>query len=125
MLLLRDRSLRVAFRSRNGGWIMSDTVRSLSTAGLAPKKQIQTWSDALTDLCGQFDIDPMEASSFEARINYTAVSQLKLCQIEASQHRIAHTAAREKLSQHPFVKILFQTHGISHFDQGRRRIEII
>ena len=31
--------------------------------GLAPKKQLQTWSDALTDLCGQFDIDPLEASS--------------------------------------------------------------
>ena len=70
---------------------MSDTVRSLSTSGLTPKKQIQTWSDALTDLCGQFDIDPLEASSLEARINYTTVSQLKLCQIEASQHRIAHT----------------------------------
>ncbi|MEP6841638.1 MAG: helix-turn-helix domain-containing protein [Bradyrhizobium sp.] len=104
---------------------MSDTVRSLSTSGLAPKKQIQTWSDALTDLCGQFDIDPMEASSFEARINYTTVSQLKLCQIEASQHRIAHTAARAKLSQHPYVKILFQTYGISHFEQAGRRVDIM
>ncbi len=104
---------------------MSDTIRSLSTSGLSPKKQIQIWSDALTDLCGQFDIDPMAASSFEARINYTTVSQLKLCQIEASQHRIAHTAAREKLSQHPFVKILFQTYGISHFEQAGRRIDIM
>jgi AraC-like DNA-binding protein len=103
---------------------MSDTIRSLSTAGLSPKKQVQIWSDALTDLCGRFDIDPMAASSFEARINYTTVSQLKLCQIEASQHRIAHTAAREKLSQHPFVKILFQTYGISHFEQAGRHIDI-
>ena len=69
--------------------MMSDTIRSLSTAGLTPKKQIQTWSEALTDLCGQFDVDPLEASSFEERINYTTVSQLKLCQIEASQHRQA------------------------------------
>jgi hypothetical protein len=83
----------VAACSRIGAWTMSDTVRSLSTSGLAPKKQIQTWSDALTDLCGQFDIDPLEASSLEARINYTTVSQLKLCQIEASQHRIAHTVS--------------------------------
>ena len=103
---------------------MSDTVRSLSTSGLAPKKQIQTWSDALTDLCGQFDIDPLEASSLEARINYTTVSQLKLCQIEASQHRHrAHGFARAKSSEHPYVKILFQTYGISHFEQGGRRIE--
>ena len=69
---------------------MSDTVRSLNTSGLAPKKQIQCWSDALTNLCGQFDIDLLEASSFEGRINYTTISKLKLCQIEASQHRLAH-----------------------------------
>jgi len=104
---------------------MSDTIRSLSTTGLSPKKQIQIWSDALTELCGQFDIDPMAASSFEARINYTTVSQLKLCQIEASQHRISHTVSRMKLSEHPFVKILFQTYGTSHFEQAGRRIDIM
>jgi len=104
---------------------MFDTISSLSTSGLAPRKQIQCWSDALTDLCGQFDIDPLEASSFEGRINYTTISKLKLCQIEASQHRLAHTAARAKLDAHPFVKILFQTYGISHFEQAGRRIELM
>ena len=78
---------------------MSDTIRSLSTSGLTPKKQIQTWSDALTDLCGQFDVDPLEASSFEGRIDYATVSQLKLCQIEASQHRISHRVSHPKLSE--------------------------
>jgi len=104
---------------------MSDIIRSLSTSGLAPKKQIQIWSDALTDLCGQFDVDTLEASSLEGRINYTTVSQLKLCQIEASQHRLAHTTSRAKLSEHRFVKILFQTYGISHFEQAGRRIDIM
>ena len=78
---------------------MSDTVRSLSTSGLAPKKQIQYWSDALTDLCGHFAVDPLEASTLEARINYTTVSKLKLCQIEASQHRIAHAASPSHTSE--------------------------
>ena len=104
---------------------MSDTVRSLSTAGLAPKQQIQCWTDALTDLCGHFDVDPMEASSFEGRVNYTTVSKLKLCQIEASQHRIAHTVSRSRLSEHPYVKILFQTHGISYFEQNGRHIVVM
>src|SRR5450631_3191319 len=104
---------------------MSDTIRSLTTSGLAPKKQLQCWSDALTDLCGQFDVDPLEASSFEGRINYTTVSRLKLCQIEASQHRIAHTVSRARSSEHPFVKILFQTHGISYFEQEGRHIELM
>jgi len=103
---------------------MPDTIRSLSTSGLAPKKQIQSWSDALTDLCGHFDVDPLEGSSLEARINYTTVSRLKLCQIEASQHRIAHTAARARSSEHPYIKIVFQTYGISYFEQDGRHFEI-
>ena len=103
---------------------MSDTVHSLSTSGMTPKRQVQCWTDALTDLCGHFDVDPLEASSFDGRINYTTVSRLKLCQIETSQHRIAHTVASAGLSVHPYVKILFQTHGISYFEQDGRHIEI-
>ena len=106
-------------------WIMSNSVRSLSTSGLAPKKQIQCWTDALSELCGRFDIDPMEASSLEGHINYTTVSKLKLCQIEASQHRLAHPVSPAKSAEHPYVKILFQTYGISHFEQGGRRIELM
>jgi AraC-type DNA-binding domain-containing proteins len=104
---------------------MSDTVRSLSTSGLSPKKQVQCWSDALTDLCGRFDVDPLEASKLDARINYTTVSRVKLCQIEVSQHRIAHSAVRAKSTDHPYVKILFQTHGVSYFEQDGRHIEIL
>ena len=103
---------------------MSDTVRALNTSGLTPKRQIQCWSDALTDLCGRFSVDPLEASSLEARINYTTVSRLKLCQIEASQHRIAHTDWRIRSTEHPYIKILFQTYGVSYFEQDGRRIEI-
>ncbi len=104
---------------------MPDTVRSLTTSGLTPKKQVQCWTDALTDLCGRFDVDPMDASSLEARVNYTTVSRLKLCQIEVSQHRIAHGNARSKLSDHPYIKILFQTHGVSYFEQDGRHFELV
>jgi AraC family transcriptional regulator, positive regulator of tynA and feaB len=103
---------------------MSETIRSLSTWGMGPKKQIQYWSDALTDLCGKFDVDPLEASSLEGRINYTTVSRLKLCQIEASQHRIAHTAAQSQGSDHPYVKILFQAQGVSYFEQNGCQIQV-
>src|SRR5262249_23473257 len=103
---------------------MSDTVHSLSTSGLSPKKQIQCWSEALIDLCGQFDIDPLDASSLEARVTYTTVSRLKLCHIEVSQHRIAHTVSHAGSSNHPYVKIHFQTEGTSYFEQEGRRIEL-
>jgi AraC family transcriptional activator of tynA and feaB len=103
---------------------MSDTVHSLSTSGLTPKQQIQHWTAALTELCGQFDVDPLDASSFEAQIDYTTVSRLKLCHIEASQHRVALPVSRVKAGEHPYVKVLFQTYGISHFEQSGRRIEL-
>jgi AraC-like DNA-binding protein len=103
---------------------MSDAVHSLSTVGLGPKRQIQFWSDALADLCGHFDVDPLEGSKLDARINYTIVSQLKLCQIEVSQHRIAQTVSRSKGSKHPYVKLLFQTHGVSYFEQNGCQIQI-
>jgi AraC-like DNA-binding protein len=91
---------------------------------LGPKRQIQFWSDALADLCGHFDIDPLEGSTLDARINYTIVSQLKLCQIEVSQHRIAQTVSRSKGSKHPYVKLLFQTYGVSYFEQNGCQIQI-
>ena len=66
----------------------------------------------------------LEAPSLECRINYTTVSRLKLCQIEASQHRIAHSISRARSSEHPYIKILFQTQGVSYFEQDGRHIEI-
>ncbi|UTD26266.1 helix-turn-helix domain-containing protein [Bradyrhizobium sp. WD16] len=104
---------------------MSNSLRSLSTTGLTPKTQVQYWTDALTELCGKFDVDPLGASSLEGHINYTTVSRLKLCQIEASQHRIALPNSRVRKAEHPFVKVLFQTYGISHFEQDGRRIELM
>ena len=103
---------------------MSDSLCSLTTSGLTTTKQVQLWSDALTDLCGRFDIDLLETGKFDGLINFTSVSRLKLCQIEASSHRIGHAASHIRNSDHPYVKILFQTHGISHFEQEGRRVEI-
>jgi AraC family transcriptional activator of tynA and feaB len=104
---------------------MANSVLTLSTAGLTPKRQIQCWTDALTELCGKFDVDPLDASSLEGQINYTSVSRLKLCQIEVSQHRIAHPVSRANTTEHPFIKILFQTYGVSHFEQNGRRLDLM
>src|ERR1700680_320145 len=104
---------------------MSETIHSLSTSGLTPKKQVQYWTAALTELCGQFDVDPLDGSSFEAQIDYATISRLKLCHIEASQHRVALPVSRVKAGEHPYVKILFQTYGVSYFEQSGRRIELM
>ena len=69
-------------------------------------------------------LDDQDDRALEARVTYTAVSRLKLCQIEVSQHRIAHTVSRGRSSEHPYVKIHFQTEGTSYFEQEGRRIEL-
>ena len=104
---------------------MTVGIHSLSTSGMTPKQQVQCWTDALRDLCGQFHVDPLEASSLEGRINFTTVSRLKLCQIEVSQHRIRHSFSRVCLAAHPYVKVLFQTYGVSYFEQGGRQFELL
>jgi len=104
---------------------MAVGIHSLSTSGMTPKKQVQSWTDALMDLCGQFHVDPLEASSLEGRINCTTVSRLKLCQIEVSQHRIGHGSSRAYRSAHPYVKVLFQTCGVSYFEQDGRQFEVM
>src|SRR2546423_6189851 len=103
---------------------MVNSVHTVSTFGLTPKKQIQFWTDALMELCGQFDVDPLDASSLEAQIDYRIVSRLKLCQIEVSQHRLDNPVSRGKAGEHPYVKILFQTYGVSHFEQNGRRFDL-
>jgi len=50
---------------------MANSVHSLSTSGLTPKKQIECWTDALDELCGKFDVDPMGASSLEGTADYS------------------------------------------------------
>jgi len=104
---------------------MPNSVHSLSTSGLTPKGQIECWTNALTELCGQFDVDPLDASSLEGRVNYTTISRLKLCQIEVSQHRIAHPISQAGPGEHPFVKILFQTYGVSHFEQNGSHFDLM
>lgn len=108
----------------NGDWLMSESLGSLTTSGLATTKQVQLWSDALTDLCGRFDIDLLDSPTFDGWLNYASVSRLKVCQIEAGPHRIGHAAPRIRNTDHPYVKIVFQTEGVSHFEQDGRRIEI-
>ena len=103
---------------------MSSAVRSLSTVGLTREMQVQYWSDALVELCGKFDVDALGASSLEGHVDYTTVSRLKLCQIEVSQHRVVLPVSRVKTCAHPYVKILFQTKGISYFERNGRRIEL-
>jgi AraC family transcriptional activator of tynA and feaB len=86
--------------------------------------RVQYWSDALVKLCGKFDVDALGASSLEGHVDYTTVSRLILCQIEVSQHRTVLPVSGVKTCAHPYVKMLFQTKGISYFERNGRRIEL-
>ena len=98
---------------------------SRSTAGVTLQQSVQCWTDTLKEICGRFEVDPLGASSLIGRINYVSISHLKLCDIEVSRHRMEHLASRTRTPDHRCAKILFQTHGVSYFEQDGRRIEVV
>ena len=105
---------------------MSDTVHSLSTSGLTPKKQIQCLVR-----CTDGSLRPVRrrsAGGFVVRrtdqLHDRFAAEALPDRGEPASDR-AHGFARARLSEHPYVKILFQTYGISYFEQDGRRIEIM
>lgn len=101
---------------------MTKSIMSLSTATTPAPLRPHYWSQALGTLCGRLQADAFGAPTIDGHIDYATISQLRLCQIEVSRHRIAHRAPPGEPSGRPIVKVLFQTCGTSLFEQDGRRL---
>ena len=102
---------------------MTHSIVSLSTATTSAPLRSEYWAEALGTLCGRLRADAFGTGTIDGQIDYATIWRLRLCQIEASQHRIAHPASWPALGEHP-VKVLFQTYGTSIFEQDGRRLVI-
>lgn len=100
------------------------SVVSRNTSEVEQKQRVQYWTDSLKEICGRFKVDPLGASFLNGRISYIPISCLRLCDIEVSGHRIEHLTSRTRTPDTRCAKILFQTHGISYFEQDGRRVEV-
>jgi AraC-like DNA-binding protein len=102
---------------------MTHSIVSLSTATTSAPLRSEYWAEALGKLCGRVHADAFGAGTIDGQIDYATIWRLRLCQIEVSQHRIAHPASWPEPGEHP-VKVLFQTYGTSIFEQDGRRLVI-
>ncbi|MGX5736725.1 helix-turn-helix domain-containing protein [Bosea thiooxidans] len=101
---------------------MSNSIVSLNTSTAPASLRPDYWAQALGTLCGRLRVDSFRAGTVDGHIDYAAIWRLRLCQIEVSQHRIAHPASGTEPGAQPVVKVLFQTYGTSLFEQDGRRL---
>lgn len=102
---------------------MTHAIISLSTSATSASLRSQYWAQALGTLCGPLRVDAFGADTIDGHIDYATIRRLRLCQIEVSQHRIAHSASSAERGGRP-VKVLFQTDGTSLFEQDGRHCVI-
>lgn len=103
---------------------MTNSIVSLDTSATPAPLRPDYWARALGTLCGQLRADPFGAGTIDGHIDYATIWRLRLCQIEVSQHRIAHPASWLEPGGHRVIKVLFQTYGTSIFEQDGRRLVI-
>jgi len=103
---------------------MSSTVVSLSTTTSPAALRPDYWAQVLGSLCGRLSADGFGATTIDGHVDYAAISRLRLCNIEVSRHRISHPAPCARSGGPEVVKVLFQTFGISIFEQDGRRYVI-
>ena len=103
---------------------MSQALTSLDTSQVEAAERTGYWARALSALCGDLRADPFGNTTIDGHIDHGSIGRLRLCRIEVSRHRVALPAARAGLAPHDVVKILFQTHGTSVFEQDDARISL-
>jgi AraC family transcriptional activator of tynA and feaB len=103
---------------------MTNSIVSLTTSVTPAPLRPEYWAQALGTLCGRLHADAFGAATIDGHIDYAAISQLRLCQIEVSRHRIEHSASWTDPSRHSVIKVLFQTCGTSLFEQDGQRLVI-
>ena len=103
---------------------MVHRLTSLETSGVPAPQRPVFWAAALSRLCGRLHTDGFGADSIDGRIAYGSVGPLKLCQIDATRHRVALSAAWAGSGQHPLMKVVPQLKGTSVFEQDGRSITI-
>lgn len=103
---------------------MPAAITPIDTSRVHAAERVGYWSHALSTLCGDLRADPFGNNTIDGHIDHGSVGRLQLCSIEVSRHRVALPVEYTKLAPHDVVKILFQTHGTSLFEQDRNQISL-
>lgn len=103
---------------------VTNKMTFLGTSEISISDRPRFWADSLSELCGKLHTDSFGAETIDGRIEYGAIGRLKLCQIEASRHRVALPSDWAGDGQHPVIKVVLQMQGTSVFEQDGQQIKI-
>jgi AraC family transcriptional activator of tynA and feaB len=103
---------------------MINKMTALDTSRIAPSDRLHFWGDALSQLCGRLHTNTYGPEALHGVIEYGSIGQLKLCRIEASQHRVGLSADLARTEKHPVIKVVFQIRGNSIYEQGGERLMV-
>jgi len=94
----------------------------ISTLDVEPREKFAFWQNTLWNLCGNLRSETQADSSFQGKIEFAKISDVKIAKLTASPHRILRTPIFVKRDNNDFLKVALQIKGISTFEQGNRKV---
>jgi AraC family transcriptional activator of tynA and feaB len=102
---------------------MARQLITVETTKVSLRDRVALWSDALTNVCGPLETDPLGAS-LDATMTFGPIGRLQIGHIAASQHRIGLTPELARTERHPVAKVIVQTVGESVYEQRGERVTL-
>src|SRR5216683_1260012 len=94
----------------------------ISTCDVEPREKFAFWQDTLWKLCGNLRTETQADKSFQGKIEYATIRDVRIAKLTASPHHVLRTPNFAKRSNNDFLKVVLQIKGISGFEQGSRKI---
>lgn len=95
---------------------MARQLLTLETANVSWRDRVALWSDALTTVCGPLHTDPLGAP-LDGAMTFGPIGRLQIGHITVSRHRVGLTPELARAEHHPIAKVIFQTAGVSVYEQ--------
>lgn len=94
----------------------------ISTESVAPRERLPMWGDAVWKLIGGLRSDAFGDEHFAGRIAFGHASDLSLCQLDVTRHRVLRTPGLIRRSDRGFYKVVAQLEGRACFEQHGRAV---
>src|ERR1044071_9573561 len=95
---------------------MARELLTLETAKVSWRDRVALWSDALTTVCGPLQTEALDAT-LDGTMTFGAIGRLQIGHITVSRHRVGLTPELARAEHHPIAKVIFQTAGVSMYEQ--------
>jgi AraC-like DNA-binding protein len=94
----------------------------ISTRDVEPREKFAFWQDTLWKLCGSLRTETHADCSFQGKIEFATISDVRIAKLTASPHHVLRTPSFGKRDSNDFLKVVLQIKGISGFEQGSKKV---